>query len=68
MREFRLCSLVRRAARVIPRWEVCFIKGKVEPVEIYFTIKQEEQKKQELPEGAFVIDLRKVLGGKVLGE
>ena len=60
--------LVRRAARVIPRWEVCFIKGKVKPVEIYFTIKQEGQKRQKLPEGTFVIDLRKELGGKVLGE
>lgn len=30
--------LVRRAARVIPRWEVCFIKGKVKPVEIYFNV------------------------------
>ena len=33
-------ELVRRAAEAVSRWEVRFIKGKVEPLEIFFDIKQ----------------------------
>ena len=36
--------LVRRAVEVVPRWEVRFIKGEVQPLEISFDIKQFEPK------------------------
>lgn len=62
---------VRRAAEAVERWEVRFIKGKVEPVTIYFDIKEreEEQKKKTETDIKYIdIDLREIGGGKVLKE
>lgn len=62
---------VRRAAEAVERWEVRFIKGKVEPVTIYFDIKEreEEQKKKKETDNKYIdIDLREIGGGKVLEE
>lgn len=62
---------VRRAAEAVERWEVRFIKGKVEPVTIYFDIKEreEEQKKKKETDNNYIdIDLREIGGGKVLEE
>lgn len=62
---------VRRAAEAVERWEVRFIKGKVEPVTIYFDIKEreEEQKKKTETDNKYIdIDLREIGGGKVLEE
>ncbi|WP_065219392.1 MULTISPECIES: hypothetical protein [Butyricimonas] len=33
-------ELVRRTAESVTRWEVCCIQGKVEPVEVWFTLKE----------------------------
>ena len=38
-------ELVRRAAEGVTRWEVCCIQGKVEPVEVWFTLKECEKEK-----------------------
>lgn len=62
---------VRRAAEAVERWEVRFIKGKVEPVTIHFDIKEreEEQKKKTETDIKYIdIDLREIGGGKVLKE
>lgn len=63
--------LVSRAAEAVERWEVRFIKGKVEPVTIHFDIKEreEEQKKKTETDNKYIdIDLREIGGGKVLEE
>lgn len=63
--------LVSRAAEAVERWEVRFIKGKVEPVTIHFDIKEreEEQKKKTETDNEYIdIDLREIGGGKVLEE
>lgn len=40
-------ELVRRAAEGVTRWEVRCIQGKVEPVEVWFTLKEREEEKRD---------------------